>query len=134
MDISAGEDTSCCIKNGDRVTYKECLGDSVLIFVGMANQCDEQLAFGNDCVVTYKGNPLPVVFSGLAKVVQAETNLLPCPFCGSTDISEGEALSLREGKRYKQVGCTDCGALGPVKLVKDIYDNEPSNKAWNVRT
>jgi len=65
--------------------------------------------------------------------MQPETNLLPCPFCGSTDISEGEALSERKGKRYKQTGCADCGAMGPIKLVHDIYDNSPANKAWNTR-
>lgn len=38
------------------------------------------------------------------------SKLLPCPFCGSNDISEGEALSERNGKHYKQTGCAESDA------------------------
>jgi Lar family restriction alleviation protein len=61
----------------------------------------------------------------------------PCPFCGSTEISEGEAMSgADEGPRYKQTGCESCGALGPraeVLVGDDIFDDASANEAWNRR-
>mgnify|MGYP007087010135 FL=1 len=49
---------------GDKVTYEECFGSKILIFVGMA----EQLDHNNDCVVTHNGDACPVRRSGLVRV------------------------------------------------------------------
>jgi len=65
-------------------------------------------------------------------------NMMPCPFCGSKSISEGESLIEHEGKKYSQAGCTDCGAFGPVKRCPDGINYGPerdfeSTRAWNSR-
>ena len=63
----------------------------------------------------------------------------PCPFCGSENIEQGEALMEQNGRRYSQAGCTDCGALGPVKRCQEGINFGPdryieSTRAWNLRT
>jgi hypothetical protein len=52
-------------------------------------------------------------------IMSAALNLLPCPFCGSTNIDPAE-WSGNDGKHGP--GCGDCGALGE------------SAEAWNRRT
>ena len=52
------------IKNGDKVTYKECFGDEVLVFVGMA----QALNYCNDCVLHADGLAFPARFAGLEKL------------------------------------------------------------------
>lgn len=65
------------------------------------------------------------------------SNQLPCPFCGSNDISPGEVGTLIAGKKnVSQSECQDCGALGPwADLGKDDYDpgNVNAIAAWNRR-
>lgn len=60
-----------------------------------------------------------------------------CPFCGSTDISEGEVLSeTPNGRVTTQSMCRGCGALGPeAKLDVDEvdYGSVKSTAAWNRR-
>jgi len=58
------DNPSAQLFSGDKVTYPECFGDKVLVFVGMA----EQLDFSNDCVVTHGGNACPARRSGLVKL------------------------------------------------------------------
>lgn len=59
---------------------------------------------------------------------------LCCPFCGEREISEGESLLKRGDKYYSQAGCTNCGAMGPVKPVSDRpFRHDESNNAWNIR-
>ena len=62
-------------------------------------------------------------------------DLLPCPFCGSDDISSGESMIEHEhdiGAIYKQTGCLTCGALGSETKEDDIYGNQ-CDAAWDVR-
>jgi hypothetical protein len=64
----------------------------------------------------------------------ADRELLPCPFCGSNNISSGESLGKNSDGTYnKQTGCVDCGALGSLVDVVDIYDNSGCDAAWNKR-
>ena len=61
--------------------------------------------------------------------------LMPCPFCSSTNISGGEVLGEhRDGTKFKQTGCLDCGALGPMVEPLDTYDESGCNDAWNTRS
>ena len=54
-----------------------------------------------------------------------EIILLPCPFCGSTDLDPSMALS---STGEVNSGCYRCGAIGPQK------GNEiDAAKAWNTR-
>lgn len=59
-----------------------------------------------------------------------------CPFCGSTDISEGEVLTEKpNGKFTTQSMCRGCGALGPEAEVDGPdYGSKHANEAWNRRT
>ena len=50
-------------KNGDKVKYKECFGDEVLVFIGYA----ESLNFANDSVCVADGGCFPVRASGLTR-------------------------------------------------------------------
>jgi Lar family restriction alleviation protein len=64
--------------------------------------------------------------------------LLPCPFCGSADVSEGEILSSDAdgGNRCTQSECINCGAAGPkAALAPDEvdYGSTKANAAWNAR-
>lgn len=65
----------------------------------------------------------------------SESKLLPCPFCGSANISSGEVLGTRPGTShsFKQTCCINCGACGPETVCSDIYDDAPPNNAWNNR-
>lgn len=62
---------------------------------------------------------------------------LPCPFCGSYNISEGEVLSSHpNGKVTTQSMCVECGALGPegVLLNDEVdYGDVKATEAWNRR-
>lgn len=60
--------------------------------------------------------------------------MLPCPFCGSTNISSGQVmLKDLDGSFTKQTRCEDCGACGSEVVVTDIYDNSGCDAAWNKR-
>lgn len=61
--------------------------------------------------------------------------LLPCPFCGSINISPGEVLIERpHNKRlFKQTACADCGACGPETEVRNLFDDTTPNETWNKR-
>ena len=58
----------------------------------------------------------------------ADRELLPCPFCGGTDIDASYSLA---GNGDINAGCMTCGASGP-----DAKTQEPgeSAKAWNRRS
>lgn len=60
-----------------------------------------------------------------------------CPFCGSTDISEGEVLTSNpDGGASTQSMCRGCGALGPDAHLRDgeiDYGSEKATAAWNRR-
>lgn len=59
-----------------------------------------------------------------------------CPFCGSTDISDGEVMTEHGGAMFTQSECQGCGALGPrAKLANDEpdYGDEKAIAAWNTR-
>jgi Lar family restriction alleviation protein len=65
------------------------------------------------------------------------TELKSCPFCGSTDISEGEVLTeYPNGKTTTQSMCNNCKALGAeATLSQDEidYGNAKAIVAWNRR-
>ena len=72
---------------------------------------------------------------GGSALTEGLERLLPCPFCGSTNISGGEVYGEnRDGTVYKQTGCLDCGALGPMVTPEDVYDEQGCNDAWNTRS
>ncbi|MEK6418464.1 MAG: Lar family restriction alleviation protein [Burkholderia gladioli] len=62
---------------------------------------------------------------------------LPCPFCGCTDISEGEVLTDKpDGGASTQSMCRGCGALGPEANLRDgevDYGSVKATAAWNRR-
>ena len=64
-----------------------------------------------------------------------EQKVIPCPFCGSSRISDGEVIIEREdGKVAKQSECQECGALGPQAIVDGPdYGDIQAIKAWNRR-
>jgi len=63
---------------------------------------------------------------------------LPCPFCGSTNISAGEVLTETPGgKLFTQSECRGCGALGPngpLKPGQVDYGDIEAIRAWNRRS
>lgn len=62
---------------------------------------------------------------------------IPCPFCGSADISDGEVLTAwGNSGAATQSMCNECFALGPqAKLLKGEidYGDIKSTTAWNRR-
>ena len=62
----------------------------------------------------------------------------PCPFCGSTDISQGEIAGWRPHiGNYSQSECNSCGAAGPAAPLLDgevDYLDQKATSAWNKRT
>ena len=63
------------------------------------------------------------------------SELLPCPFCGSSNISSCEVMGKPDESPYpyKQTSCLDCGADGPKHWSPDIYSTGCDDK-WNART
>lgn len=52
------------------------------------------------------------------------TDLLPCPFCGSTDVYLGYAA-------YTYVSCGDCGAHGPDIMPDVTWPSDPGyGESW----
>jgi hypothetical protein len=70
-------------------------------------------------------------------VQASEEETLPCPFCGSEDISDGEALtSDPDGVTYTQSECQNCGALGPKGFLEPgevDYGDAKARAAWSRR-
>jgi Lar family restriction alleviation protein len=58
-----------------------------------------------------------------------------CPFCGSSDISDGESLTWkRDGSRVTQSQCRGCGAFGPEAVTDGPdYGSVRAITAWNRR-
>lgn len=58
-----------------------------------------------------------------------------CPFCGSADISDGEALTEKpDGTRVTQSQCQGCGAFGPEAITDGPdYGDVRAIEAWNRR-
>lgn len=58
--------------------------------------------------------------------------LLPCPFCGSADVTFE-----RLWHGYHRVSCTDCGADGPAfdnaRKVQGRWPKDAAGEAWNRR-
>ncbi len=63
--------------------------------------------------------------------------LLPCPFCGGTNIDESFARGFEGGdvsKPFIAAGCYDCDATGPdVSVPNGENGYKESIKAWNTR-
>lgn len=74
-----------------------------------------------------------------AQAVQSNDDgaVLPCPFCGSHDISDGEMLTEEsDGTTYTQSECKGCGAIGPKGFLnRDVadYGCVKAIAAWNRR-
>lgn len=70
--------------------------------------------------------------------VSAEDAAQPCPFCGSHNVSDGEALcSTPGGGSASQSMCFDCGAYGPLARLAEgeiDYGSTKAKAAWNRRT
>lgn len=64
-----------------------------------------------------------------------EQNLpLPCPFCGSSLVSDGEVLSEVDGKTFTQSECQACRSLGPMAETDGPdYGDVRAIAAWNRR-
>jgi len=69
--------------------------------------------------------------------IDKDTELLPCPFCGSTDISEGKVLTeYPSGLHTTQSMCRKCACLGAeAKLLEGEidYGSIKATAAWNTR-
>lgn len=60
--------------------------------------------------------------------------VMPCPFCGSQDVSNGEILTEMDGKTFVQSECQGCGAAGPRAMVDGPdYGASKAIAAWNKR-
>lgn len=63
--------------------------------------------------------------------------LLPCPFCGSSDISDGEILGEHgHGVAFTQSECQTCRAVGPMAPLENgevDYGDVKARAAWNRR-
>lgn len=57
-----------------------------------------------------------------------EFPLLPCPFCGSTQIDAGFCMGERNGKNAYAAGCWKCEACGPFRLTLGS-----AGRVWNRR-
>jgi hypothetical protein len=67
--------------------------------------------------------------------MMSEIKLLPCPYCGSDEISSGEILGAVESAKnvfFRQTVCINCNAAGPSVLSAKPTDTE-SDDAWNMR-
>lgn len=66
------------------------------------------------------------------------SDTLPCPFCDSTDISDGEVLTEKpSGMTVTQSMCQGCGALGPEAPLAEgevDYGSIKATEAWNRRS
>ncbi len=69
-------------------------------------------------------------------------DLLPCPFCGSSDVEEdwGSVVETQKGYQYGDITCQDCGANVDIELTGEEVDadGEQSGSArlqskWNTR-
>lgn len=70
-------------------------------------------------------------------MTEHEQGPLPCPFCGSGDVSDGEVLSeMPRGRVTTQSMCRNCGALGPeaALLPNEVdYGSVKARAEWNTR-
>ena len=69
----------------------------------------------------------------------ATPNLLPCPFCGSSDLSfrtEMEGIDCRTAIECTDyVACGNCGAQGPpVGSTEMLWEDTAAAAAWNQRS
>lgn len=62
---------------------------------------------------------------------QERADLLPCPFCGSTNIEIKISTPDREGVPTSLM-CSDCGASGPWEYEQD-NSHAKADAAWNTR-
>lgn len=59
-------------------------------------------------------------------------NLLPCPFCGSKDVSDSFSFDIDNNPFSVFIECIDCSAMGPVLDLKK-FTKEDAGVLWNVR-
>src|SRR5690554_894377 len=62
---------------------------------------------------------------------QERADLLPCPFCGSTNIEIQISTPDREGVPTNLI-CSDCGASGPWEY-EQVNSHAKADAAWNRR-
>jgi len=56
-------------------------------------------------------------------------DILPCPFCGESDLLQIETLSKTKEERLCKVICYRCDSNGPIGLTR-----EEARLLWNHRT
>lgn len=59
---------------------------------------------------------------------KGETELKPCPFCGSEDLEIEDDLDECEESRYYWVACNSCGGLGA-----SVQSKDECIERWNRR-
>ena len=68
---------------------------------------------------------------------RTDIELLPCPFCGDTDIDPSMASGYHAGDTQRPIiaaGCSGCGAVGPTVSVPTRAAGEAQSvTAWNAR-
>ena len=60
-----------------------------------------------------------------------DVELLPCPFCGSSDIGYSYIETYSLGSSYGTLGCNSCGCNFPTQHDDAVSDDEI--RRWNTR-
>lgn len=59
----------------------------------------------------------------------ASYDLIPCPFCGESELIKPTVLPATQGPPYGAITCLACGAVGPIDK-----NGLEANRKWNKRS